>query len=112
MRHGGADALKKITIQRLRRVELLVRMRIAVHEKIPLYRGDIFPTDMFKTDTGISPAPLLVDFFSFVATHRCKIVIEIGIARIAPVQLKAVAQHHALLLHFQCLMFVREKNVQ
>src|SRR5450759_5405961 len=90
---------------------LLPGMGITLGKESPLLRSGVFPGDALQLDPRLLDlAPFLFDALALVAAQRGQIIIEIAIARILPMELHILAQHHALRLRLQRIGFIKKQT--
>ena len=57
-------------------------------------------------------APFLFDAFAFVVRHRCKELLERGVACVLPVELNRMARHQSRIDPFRVFRLIRKQDVQ
>src|SRR6185295_9587818 len=92
---------------------LAVGAGVAAVEERPVTIADVAPIAPFERDARLTNlAPLLLDLLPLLVIETAEKIVEAAIARIRPVKLHAVAEHHAATGERLCVIGDRKQAVE
>jgi len=113
LRQRFADALEERQVQVRRRTMRGVGRLVAAHEERPVRGADVAAVQPAQAHAGLGDlAPLGADLLALGLCQRRQKGLEVGVARVAPVELHAVPQRQPGAPQRLGLGFEREQHVQ
>src|SRR6185503_20146022 len=113
LRQRGPEAQEEVQAEIGARAVLGVSAAVAAVEEFPVAPLDAGAFEPPANNPGfLHPPALLADFLAPLARPAGEEGIEIGVARVAPVELHGAPQQHAVLEHQGDFFFARKQNME